>query len=262
MAKNLSIKLLLVVFSILASCSSTDKIAYMAKGIDDNKALTDLENTSPALKSNDLLSISVSSLNKSASEIFNIEDSSVSQFAITQGTVGQVSGYLVNNEGFIKFPILGEIKAAGITKDELSELIENLIVEKELLVQPIVDIRYLNYKVSVLGEVKNPGVYNIQNEKISFLEALALSGDLTIYGKRKDVMLIREEFGLRKTVLIDLTEKSFLKSPYYYLKTNDIIYVQPSKKKVGSVSNTPQWLSITVGALSLAVISIATFVIN
>ena len=252
----------LFILILITSCASTDKIAYLDKGININEASTDLENISPILKNNDLLSISVTSLNESASEIFNKGNSAKAQFSTPQGSVGQVSGYLINNDGYIKFPVLGSLKAAGITPNELAKLIEDLIIEKKLLIEPLVDVRYLNYKVSVLGEVKNPGVYNIPNEKISFLEALALAGDLTIYGKREDITLIREEFGIRKSFEIDLTEKSFLRSPHYYLKPNDIIYVQPNEKKVGNSSNSPQWVSIIIGALSLAVISIATFVTN
>lgn len=246
----------------LSSCSNSKEIAYLAQGDQEERILTDLETHSPLLKSNDVLSITVNSLNPSASEIFNTGNTSDSQFASSQGGVGQVSGYLIDSEGFIKFPVLGKIKAADITKEQLSEKIEDLILEQRLLMQPTVAIRYLNYRISILGEVNHPGVYTIDNEKVAFLEALALAGDLTIYGKRKNITLIRDEYGIRKSINIDITERDFLKSSYYYLKPNDIIYVEPNNRKIAGSSNTPQWVSITIGALSLAVISIATFIIN
>jgi polysaccharide biosynthesis/export protein len=121
---------------------------------------------------------------------------------------------------------------------------------------PIVDVRYLNYKVSVLGEVARPSVFTVPNEKLTLLEALGLAGDLTIFASRHNVLLIREEHGVKKLIRIDLTTDELLTSPYYYLKSNDIVYVEPNKAKISAASSTRQWLPIVLSSLTFVVVSI------
>ena len=215
-----------------------------------------LESLEPILQKNDILSISVSSLNPEAAEIFNVSNLIATQSSSSEGKTTQASGYLIDQEGFIRFPILGRLKAAGMTKKELREKITQELTGRKLLLEPIVDVRYLNYKVSVLGEVGNPSVLTIPNEKVTLLEALGLAGDLTIYAKRDNVLLIREKDGIKRTHRIDLTTDELLTSPYYYLQSNDIIYVQPNKSKVASTSTTLQWLPLIISALSFGIIAI------
>jgi polysaccharide export outer membrane protein len=151
-------------------------------------------------------------------------------------------------------PILGSVKAAGLTKEQLKDNITQVILSKKLLIDPIVDIRYLNYEVTVLGEVARPTVITVPSEKITLLKALGLAGDLTIYGKRDNVLLIREENGKKITRHIDLTSSDFFKSPYYYLQPNDVIYVQPNATKAAQASRSQQFLPIIFSALSVVAI--------
>lgn len=243
--------------SSLSSCVNTKEVTYFNKS-QQTEFHSSMENMEPVLRKNDILSISVSSLNSEATQMFNTGNSSANTSANGGGAV-PVSGYLIDQEGYIKFPALGKIKAAGKTKAALSEEIAGELVSRKLLLEPIIDIRYLNYKISVLGEVENPSVFTVPSENITLLEALGLAGDLTIYAKRDNVLLIREENGVKKLTRIDLTTADLFTSPYYYLKSNDVIYVEPSKSKVASTSRVSQWLPIVMSTLSLAVIALDRF---
>ena len=138
----------------------------------------------------------------------------------------------------------------------MREKITQELTDRKLLLEPIVDVRYLNFKVSVLGEVRDPSVLTIPSEKVTLLEALGLAGDMTIYAKRDNVLLIREEGQITKTHRLDLTTDAIFTSPYYYLKSNDIIYVQPNKSKVASAGRATQWLPVVISVLSLGIIVI------
>lgn len=248
----LSLSCILLTFS---SCVNTKEAVYF-NHLQDTEFESKLQDLEPVLQPNDLLSISVSSLNPEASEVFNAPNTSAAQTSAVSGNITQASGYLVDQEGFIQFPYLGNIKAAGLTKKALKDTIVAGLVEKQLLVDPIINIRYLNYKVSVLGEVDNPSVITIPNEKVTILEAVGLAGDMTIYAKRDNVLLVREEGGKKKVIRLDLTTDEIFTSPYYYLKSNDIIYVEPNKAKIASTSRLTQWMPIMFSALSVAVIVI------
>jgi len=165
------------------------KKAIYFNNIQDSTILSKAENLEPVIQKNDLLSISVSSLNPDATQIFNVPNSS---------TVSGASGYLVNQDGLIQFPLLGNIKADGLTKKELRDTIAKGLIDKKFLLDPIVSVRYLNFKVTVLGEVAHPTVISVENEKITLLEAVGMAGDLTIEAKRNNVMVIREEEGGEK----------------------------------------------------------------
>jgi polysaccharide export outer membrane protein len=146
------------------------------------------------------------------------------------------------------------VKASGLTKKQLKEYITKTLTQRQLLTDPVVTIRYLNYKVTVLGEVAHPTVINVPDEKISLLEALGLAGDMTIYAKRDNVMVIREDEGKRVVKRLNLNSKDLFTSPYYYLKSNDIIYVEPNKAKISAASNTRTWLPVVLSGLSLTAI--------
>ena len=240
------------------SCVNAKKATSFYDIPDSEFAVSNVD-LEPIVSKNDLLSISVTSLNPEATEVFNASNVSVAQTSTSTGATSEASGYLVDQEGFIRFPILGKIEAAGKTKQELREEITQELVERKLLLEPIVDIRYLNYRVSVLGEVKNPTVVTIPSEKVTLLEALGLAGDLTVYANRDNILLIREEDNVRKLVRLDLTSDDIFTSPYYNLKSNDIIYVEANKSKVASTSRVNQWLPIILSSLSLAVIAFDRF---
>lgn len=236
-----------------ASCVNTRKAVYFADQ-PDGTILSTITIPETIIGANDLLSIQVSSLNPEASAVFNTPNNTVSNIASYNGSPVTVSGYLVNAEGNIQFPILGKIKAAGLTENQLRMLIVKSLDDKKLLKDPIVSIRHLNFKVTVLGEVGNPTVITVPNEKITLLEALGLAGDITIYGKKDKVMLIREEAGVKMLNRIDLNTAQLFNSPYYYLRSNDIVYVEPNKAKVASSGRANQSLPIILSALSFAAI--------
>lgn len=237
------------------SCVNTRKVTYF-NDQNNSEFLSQYGSAEPVLQENDVLSISVSSLNPEATELFNTTNTFTTQTSTSSGNTSHVSGYLISKDGSIRFPLLGKIQAAGKTKEELGEEITKEIQRKKLLLEPIVDIRYLNYRVSVLGEVGRPSVLTIPNENVTLLEALSLAGDLTIYAKRDNVLLIREEGTIKKLYRIDLTSTDLFTSPFYYLKSNDVVYVEPNKSKITSTSRASQWLPIIMSSLSLAVIAL------
>lgn len=206
------------------------------------------------IKSNDILSISVSSLNQEASSIFNSTNSFAISSSTVAGTHNQSSGYLVDPEGFIYLPLLGKVRASGLTKDGLKQYITNEILEKKLLVDPVVSIRHLNYEVTIIGEVGHPTVITVPNEKISLLKALGLAGDITIYGRKDNVLLVREEQGEKMVRYIDLNSKDFFTSPYYYLKPNDIVYVEANRNKVANAGRLTPFLPAILSGLSVAIL--------
>jgi polysaccharide export outer membrane protein len=235
------------------SCVNTRKAVYFANQ-QDEVLLSTITVPETIIQPNDLLSINVSSLNPDASAVFNLPNTTSVMIASYTGSPISASGYLVNSEGNIQFPILGTIKAAGLTQNQLRLQIVKSLTDKKLLLDPIVSIRHLNFRVTVLGEVGNPTVITVANEKITLLEALGLAGDITIYGRKDNVLVIREEAGQKTIKRIDLNTTQLFTSPYYYLKSNDIVYVEPGKAKVAGSSRLSQSLPIIFGALSFAAI--------
>lgn len=234
--------LTLVLFTgLLSSCVNTRNAVYLDNIGDTRMAIT-LDDLEPVIQKNDLLSITVSSPNPTATQIFNLPNV----------TGNEATGYLVSQDGFIDFPMLGRINAAGLTKKQLKDTITTSITKSQLLTDPVVAIRYLNYKVTVLGEVAKPTVINVTSEKVSLLEALGFAGDMTVYAKRNNVMVIREEAGQRIVKRINLNSKELFTSPYYYLKSNDIVYVEPNKARVASASTSRVWLPTVMSAMALA----------
>lgn len=245
----------IIIFSIFfTSCVNTKNATYF-----NNLTDTTFQSVFPLesiIQNNDILNISVSSLNPEASLIFNTPNTSNIS---TWGTNSQLSGYLVNSDGTIQFPLLGTITASGLTKNQLKEAITTKLVSNKLLVDPIVNIRFLNYHVTVLGEVANPTTLTVSSEKISLLEAIGLAGDFTIYAKRNNVMVIRNVEGKKIVKRLNLNTNELFTSPYYYLKSDDVVYVEPNKAKVASASNTQQWLPIIFSGLSFLAIILTNY---
>jgi polysaccharide export outer membrane protein len=249
----------LAIQMVLSSCANVRKTEYFA---DQQDANIKSSNVAPQtyIQPNDILSISVNSLNPAATAIFNTPNySNVSATTLT-GSTQQSPGYLVNADGNIQFPVLGDIKVTGLTTNQLRIEISKQLVDKKLLVDPVVVIRQLNFKVSVLGEVGHPTVINVPSEKISLLEALGIAGDITIYGRKDNVMIIREEEGVKNIKRIDLNSNQLFNSPYYYLKSNDIVYVEANKAKVSNSSRGAQTVPIILSALSIAAIIVEILV--
>ncbi len=245
----------LVLFVVgVSSCVSTKSSTYF-NNVGDSSFNTSGVDLEPVIQNSDLLSIYVSDLNPEATLVFNkLNLPSATTSSSGPGSISPSIGYLVNQDGNIQFPVLGSLKASGLTKKQLVEKITKTLVDKKLLIDPIVNISFLNYRVTVLGEVSRPTVITVANEKISLLEALGLAGDLTIFAKRDNVLLIREENGKKTLRRINLNSNEIFSSPYYYLKTNDVIYVEPNKSKIASVSRSQQLLPIIFSALSFATI--------
>ncbi len=241
-----------ILMIMIGSCVSTKNIGYFNNARETEYASNPGAET--AIQPNDILSITISSLNPEASAVFNTTNGQSNYINTSNGNVAQPGGYLVNAEGFIQLPILGNIHSAGLTKKELKEKITNTIVEKKLLVDPIVSIRHLNFEVTVIGEVGRPMVIPVPNEKISLLTALGQAGDITVYGKKDNVLVIREINGKKAVKRINLNAADYLNSSYYYLKPNDIVYVEPNKNKLASVSRGRQLLPALLSGLSVVVI--------
>jgi polysaccharide export outer membrane protein len=237
----------------IISCTNTRKAVYFYN-VPDTTFLQRGPDIQTPIQENDILGITISSLNAEASSIFNPPSSNNLRATTVTGSNTESGGYLVGADGTIQLPVLGNIKAEGLTKKELKDHITNMILAKKLLIDPLVEIRFLNYEVTVLGEVAKPTVITVPSEKISLLKALGLAGDLTIYGKRDNVLLIREENGQKRTRHINLNSSDFFNSPYYYLQPNDVIYVQPNKAKVASAGKTQQLLPLLLTGLSIVVV--------
>ena len=251
--------LLVLILLVGAGCVDTKKATYF-----NDLASTTITTNTPVpetiIRKNDLLNINVSSLDAQASAIFNAPNLLPS--AMNYGnTSSEILGYLVGNDGTIQFPILGNVKAEGLTKDQLKESIQKKLLDQNLLKGPIVSVRFLNFRVTVLGEVKNPTAIDVPSEKISLLEAIGLAGDLTIYAKRDNVLVIREvENGNKEIKRINLNSAELLSSPYYYLKSNDIVYVEPNKSKVASSGRGQQWIPAVLSGLSLVAVVVVGIV--
>jgi polysaccharide export outer membrane protein len=240
-------------FLCCTACVNTKKVAYF-NSISDT-SLNDLDgNLDPVIQRGDLLSISVSSITPEVAVVFNTPNTSAVS-SLQQVNSAQTAGYLVDQDGHIQFPLLGNIRAAGTSKKVLKDEIENALKSKRLLFDPIVTIRYLNFHVTVLGEVGRPGMVMAPGEQVDILEAIGLAGDLTIYGKRENVLLLRKEKGRKIVRRLDLTSSAILSSPYYYLKNNDVIYVEPNKNKIASTSQSRQlWPAVISGFSVLAIV--------
>lgn len=247
---------------MLGSCASSKKVAYFQNAVDgvvaQSEGLYDAK-----IMPKDILTITVSTTNPEAATPFNL---TVSNTLNSTGQMYSGSGvlqtYLVDNDGDIDYPVVGTIKVAGLTKNECQELVKSKI--KAFLAEeenPIVTVRMSSYRVTIIGEVRSPGVIPVGTEKMSILEALASAGDLTIYGKRDNVMLIREEANGQKTIhRLNLNDANIISSPYYYLQQNDIVYVEPNgvqAKNSAIGSSTTIWFSF-VGIVT----SVASLLVN
>lgn len=246
------------VFSVLAllflliSACSYKSVPYFQDLDQVRQSQDPIANYQPIIiQPDDILGISVSSLNAEASAQFNYNLSNVTGVNQTRPD-NPVTGFLVDEKGNIQLPFIGQTHVADLSIDQARALILRRLTE--YLREPVVNIRLINFKVSVLGDVLKPGVYPVQTQKLTVLEALSMAGDLNITGIRNNVMLIRESQGKRDYIPLDLTSKNIFKSPYYYLKTNDVLYVKPGADKSASVDNTYRNAGILLSVLSIVAI--------
>ena len=241
---------------LLSGCSAYKQVPYLQDAEVVGSLQEELPMYDAKIMPKDLLTITVNTTDPEVATPFNLTVQSSVNVARTTTLTQQptLQQYLVSNEGTIDFPVLGSLQVGGLTKNEA----ENLIREKlgnYLKETPIVTVRMTNYKISVLGEVARPGMFTINNEKVNIFEALALAGDLTIWGQRDNVKLIREDTaGQREIINLNLNKTEIVSSPYYYLQQNDILYVTPNKTKAKNSDigqSTSFWFSGTSILVSL-----------
>lgn len=253
-------KLLLLAGMIaISSCTSYKQVPYLQNSAEIDTTMV-VELYDARIQPKDMLTITVSSEDADAAIPFNLTvatPQTATRYLTSQPTL---QTYLVDNNGCIEFPTLGTLCIGGMTKTEVEALIKEKL-RGHFTSDPIVNVRMVNYKISVLGEVLRPNSYTISNEKVNIFEALALAGDLTIYGKRDGVKLIREDAdGTKRIVPINLNDASIIYSPYYYLQQNDVLYVEPNKAKAQN-SEVGSMTSLFFSATSI-MISIANLLFN
>jgi polysaccharide biosynthesis/export protein len=243
----------------ISSCSNRN-LAYFSDLSDAKVDETAIKNyVQPKIQSGDILSVTVSSLNPESNVLFN----NVILPVTTNGTGGVIAskvneGYLVDKVGAINFPVIGKVTLAGLTKEEAADKMTTEI--KAHVKNPIVNVRFVNFKVTVIGEVNSPSTFVIEAEKINVLEALGLAGDMTAFGRRENVLIIREKDGIRTTARMNLNNKDVLNSPYFYLQQNDIVYVEPDNRTKVEQTNPnnrfiPIWASL-ITATGFVVVTI------
>ncbi len=234
---------------LFTSCYHTKELAYVSDAERDSAQVI-LNNYTATIHPGDQLYIYVSSQTPESVIPFNEEtNKSVSALAGSGNAAAQTAnltlqakstGYNVSDDGYIIFPVLGKILAAGLTRDTLAHVIEHRLLSEGQVTDPVVEVKMMNFRVAVIGEVKYPKELHLTSERITIFEALAMCGDITMDGKRTNVGVLRETDGIVILGEIDLTSKELFNSPYYYLQQNDIVYVEPTKKKKRLATRNPK----------------------
>lgn len=231
---------------LFSSCASTDKFILLKNAHNSENKTAEFQ---AVLQPDDLLMIVISSENSFISQPYNLSSVVISNNDESTQGIQRLLSYQIDQEGNIQMPNLGTVKAAGKTRNELVTDITKLLEGK--IKDPVITIRILNFKISVQGEVKNAGSFSIESERITLLEALSLAGDVTIYGRRDNILVIREENGVKSFQKVDITNGDFINSPYYYLSQNDVVYVEPNKTRVNSSVIGP---NVTVGLTAISLL--------
>lgn len=263
MNSKISIHNLLVTISILSfiglsSCASRKDMVYFQDEPVGNGEI----NSAPkqlVYKPDDILTINVSTIDPLASKPFNLAVVSDNNDLISANGATKMQTYLIDYNGNIEFPVLGTLHLGGMTRIEATTMLKEKI--SEYATDPIINIRLVNFTITVIGEVSDPGTFTIQDERITLPEALGLANDLTIFGKRKNILLIREMDGVKKFATIDLTSVSSVVSPLYYLQQNDVIVVEPNKARIRS-STFNQNNAVLISAIGTLTTILAVFLIK
>ncbi len=241
-------KVILIAFVLhfFSSCTSSSKITYLQDVYSNKAVIEKSQDYEPKLQADDLLSIVVSADNPENTIPFNLPQIQAS--LDVNSTQNNIKTYLIDAHGEIDFPVIGKIKLAGLARSEANKKMVSLV--SDYIKNPGINLHILNFKVSVLGEVNRPGSISINSERITLLEALSKAGDLTIYGKRNNILVIREIGGLKTYANIDITKSDFINSPFYYLAQNDVVLVHPNKTKINAASVGPN-TSVIISSISL-----------
>ncbi|MBR4809524.1 MAG: polysaccharide biosynthesis/export family protein [Bacteroidales bacterium] len=263
------LSVLALTVAVLSACSAPKNVIYF-QDTTDKEISTDVQPLQIRFRPEDKISIIVNCPSRELMNQFNLPYVSRYVGSTTEtsvsGSQGGVSGYIIDADGNINFPVLGKLHVAGLTRAEVSDLIKNELQNRDLVKDPVVTVDYMNLYVSIMGEVSRPGRYAISRDHFTILDALSMAGDLTIDGRRDNIRVIREENGVQKTYLLDLRSASNIaSSPAYYLCQSDIIYVEPTTKKArtstaaGNTFLTPSfWIS--VASLAATLVSTITVV--
>lgn len=257
MIKSLFTASSLIILSLLASCTSNKKLTKELVYFDGlaDSSRTDIKVEEVRIEKNDLLYIGISTGDPKTDAILNSPTLFQNNQQNSPGSSTSMLGYLVDDNGNIILPEIGQISVEGKTKDEIIEIVKSKasLISKN----PMVTVRVLNYKITVLGEVARPGSFSIPNERVNVLEAIGLAGDLTPFGKRNNVLVIREANGKREYARLDLGKPGVFNSPYFQLKQNDIVYIELNDRKIGNVDQTSlRTFGIITGALTTIAIVI------
>ena len=242
---------LLSIILIFIGCGSSKKIVYF-QDVSNKEIMQKVDFQDAKIQKDDLLKIVVSASDKDVIQPYNLTLGDISNYG--GSSENSTIGYLVNNTGEINFPILGRLKVEGMTRTELENYLTTEIGKD--VKNPIVSVTFKNFKITVLGEVRTPGTYTVNSEKISILQALGMAGDLNITGKRDQIVLLRDVNDQQQAIMIDLKSKELLESPYFYLQQNDVLYIPPSKTKIKQGrTNTGLW------AVCISSVSVLTTII-
>ena len=242
-----------MVTAISAGCTTSKQILYF-QDIDTAEIDRIVTNYEPVIKRDDILKIVVSGPDKLVVQPYNLTLGEVTTYGSTSPENATLE-YHVDKDGYIDFPVLGRINVLGMTRQDLVEyLTKNLRKEVK---DPVVYVSFSNFKVTVLGEVKNPGTYNVTSERITILQALGMAGDLNLTARRDGIILIRDDNGLNTHIKIDLKTSDILRSPYFYLQQNDVLYVPASPTRVATATSTSLWSVILSGITTfMSVVSV------
>ena len=252
------ILLLLTVASLLGSCAAP-KVAYFTD-LKPGMAEQVLNPLEIRVRPEDKISILVNSKDPLLMDLFNLPIISRQIGIRSEASNNQgMSGYTINKDGNIDFPVLGHIHVAGMTREEIALCIKEELISKNLVKDPVVTVRFQNFRIQVLGEVNRPGSYNITSDQVTLFEALALAGDLTIHGRRNRVAVVRETDGVRTILYHDLRSRDVFNSPDFYLQQNDLVYVEPNRVRAeastqNQFTNVGTWLSLISFLMSTCVL--------
>lgn len=257
---------MLALTTLLGSgCTSYKKVPYLQNPEVVNNYGKEIPLYDAKIMPKDILSITVNTTDPAAAAPFNLtvqDPANVANSSLKTTSQPSLQQYLVNNNGEIDFPVLGCLKVSGLTKNQTEGLIREKLIPY-LKETPVVTVRMVNYKISVLGEVNKPGTFTVTNEKVNVLEALAMAGDMTVYGVRDNVKLVREDaHGKRLIQTLNLNDADLVLSPYFYLQQNDILYVTPNKTKARNSdigNSTTIWISATSILVSIASLLVTVF---
>lgn len=224
---------LILLAAMIFSCATKDDVVYF-NGMSSADNTIGLDSYSPTYHIDDELVIVVNALDAEAARPFNKSSVSVSLDILDARGRERIQTYRVDPNGNINFPVLGEIKIAGLNRAQATQLLQDKL--KDYIKDPIVDIETVNYRITVLGEVQRPGTYTATNERITLVEAISMAGDLTIYGERENVLVIQDYDGKKTYTRVNLKSNELFSSPVYYLSQNDVVYVEPNKARSRNAS--------------------------